>query len=124
MSKKNKSLDDFVENIMTLLVEKKAEKMVVYRPNDQSLTDYIILLTAKNRIHCQSLQAEVNHWCKDIPSFEDIEYFWPLQLSGKAEGGWLVLDLNSIVIHIMIEEIRDFYDLDALFQERSKVVQY
>lgn len=37
------------------------------------------------------------------------------KISGKTSGSWVVLDFFDIVIHIMLQEARNFYKLERLW---------
>jgi ribosome-associated protein len=34
---------------------------------------------------------------------------------GRSEGGWLVLDIGDIVVHLFSPDQRDYYDLEQLW---------
>ena len=38
----------------------------------------------------------------------------PLRIEGYREGKWILLDFGSIVIHIFLEEEREYYNLERL----------
>ncbi len=42
-------------------------------------------------------------------------------VEGKQEGHWVLLDYGDVIIHIFYEPVRDFYDLESLWSEASRV---
>lgn len=36
----------------------------------------------------------------------------------EGEGNWVVLDLNSIVVHVFNPESRSYYDLEGMWQRK------
>jgi ribosome-associated protein len=47
----------------------------------------------------------------------------PLQVEGKANSGWVLIDYGSVMVHIFAPELRAFYDLEDLWQEGRVVVR-
>lgn len=37
------------------------------------------------------------------------------------ESGWLLLDCGSIIVHLMLDELRDFYELEKLWFDAEHV---
>jgi ribosome-associated protein len=44
-----------------------------------------------------------------------------LRKEGYQQGTWVLLDYNSVILHIFHEEERDFYKLERLWQDAKKV---
>lgn len=44
----------------------------------------------------------------------------PLGVEGVTEGLWILLDYNTVVVHIFFQELREFYDLEGLWAEAPK----
>lgn len=108
MSEKNlqnickKSLEDNkAENILVLDIE-----------GISSFADVIIIATANSNRHAKSLADKLVESIK--ANNKNI-----INVEGKVESGWILVDCGGVVINIMKEEIREFYDLEGLWGENT-----
>ena len=44
----------------------------------------------------------------------------PLGVEGLEEGQWVLLDYNTMVVHIFMQPLREFYNLEDLWSEAPK----
>lgn len=114
------AIESIIEQLAQEASSKKANQVISYELSDKSLADCLLVVSAQNSVHARSLQDYLTKTCKDIKK-ENPSSDLPKKpaLSGSSESGWVILDANVIVIHILTEECRDHYQLDALFQRRG-----
>ena len=75
-----------------------------------SWTDYFVIVTDNSSAHWQGLYKQVKEYIKE----NDIE----IHLTNKKTpdgDDWNLIDLGAIVIHLMSEQARQFYDLEKLW---------
>jgi ribosome-associated protein len=97
-----KSLEDNkAENILVLDIE-----------GISSFADVIIIATANSNRHAKSLADKLVESIK--ANNKNI-----INVEGKVESGWILVDCGGVVVNIMKEEIREFYDLEGLWGENT-----
>ena len=97
-----KSLEDNkAENILSLDIE-----------GISSFADVIMIATANSNRHTKSLADKLVESIK--AGNKNV-----LNVEGKVESGWILVDCGGVVVNIMKEDIREFYDLEGLWGENT-----
>ncbi len=99
------------EEIINLLESKKAQDIVLIDISKKvDFADYFIICSAHSTKHTQGLT--------DFITFE-LEKLGikPLGIEGYELGQWIVIDYDTVVVHIFYEPIRKIYALEELWGE-------
>ena len=75
-----------------------------------SWTDYFVIVTVTSSTHWQGLYKQIKEYIKD----NDLEIHVTNRKSPDGDD-WNLIDLGSIVVHLMSESARTFYDLEKLW---------
>lgn len=44
-----------------------------------------------------------------------------LRVQGRDDGGWILLDYGSVVVHVFLKQEREFYDLEGRWSQATVV---
>jgi len=100
-----------VEEIVKLLEDKKAEEIVVLDVRSKvDYTDFFIICSAHSTKHAQGISDYL------ITELEK-KNIRPLSVEGWETGNWIVLDYDTILVHIFFEPIRSLYALEELWSD-------
>ena len=75
-----------------------------------SWTDYFVIVTVNSSAHWQGLYKQVKEYIKE----NDLEIHLTKKKTPDGDD-WNLIDLGAIVIHLMSEQARQFYDLEKLW---------
>jgi len=51
------------------------------------------------------------------------ESVFPLHKEGTPESGWMLVDYNDVIVHILSPQEREYYRLDELWKQATPVVR-
>tara|TARA_Y100001970_G_scaffold248602_1_gene318300 strand:+ start:2363 stop:2728 length:366 start_codon:yes stop_codon:yes gene_type:complete len=120
---KNEILKNVIDDVITILDDKKVEDIRTYHVFETSwMTDYILVATIKNSVHAKSVLTQLEQFFHKLGDNDGV-YNHP-RISGDAQSGWIILDANSVVIHCLDQKNRDFYNIDSLFESQGDVFYF
>ncbi len=79
-----------------------------------SFANYFIICSGSSNRQVQAIASSIEHDLKK-------KRIYPLGIEGFAEGNWILLDYDDIIIHVFYEKIREFYELERLWADAPRV---
>jgi ribosome-associated protein len=97
---------------------KKAEETVVLDVGGVlGITDAFVVTSGRNRRQVLTIAEEVEAQVKAIGGPA------PLRAEGLADAQWVLLDYGDFVVHVFLDEVRRYYDLERLWSD-SPVIEW
>lgn len=109
----NLSTDKLQLLVFQALNDLKAEKInEINVEGVASFTDRMIFASGNSNRHVKSIAQSVLDSAKKAN-------VTPLGFEGEDIGEWVLIDLGDIVVHIMLPDTREFYDIERLWSEQA-----
>ena len=106
---------EIMELAVKALDARKAQKISVLKTENVTvLADYFVICTATSTTHVKSLTDEVEKLLSEAGEP-------PLRREGYRAGSWVLVDFGCVVVHIFLEETREFYGLERLWGDAAPV---
>lgn len=107
---------DLPEAAAAAASDKKAKDIVILDMRGISMvTDHFVICSANSTTQVQAIADNVEEQLKKAGVA-------PLAKEGYREARWILLDYGTCVVHIFVEEDRQFYNLERLWGEAEKRV--
>ncbi len=95
---------------------KKAENIVVLDVRKIStITDYFVIASALSEPHLRAIADEITDRLREDQSLR------PRAVDGTLAAAWLVLDYFDVIVHLMRTDVRQRYDLEALWGDAARL---
>jgi len=97
------------ERVVKLADDIKAERIETLDVRAKtSIADYFIVCSGTSDTHVNSIAGRVEEKMKE-------EGNRTLRSEDGGGSGWVLLDFGDVIFHVMLEEKRQFYDLETLW---------
>ena len=114
-----KTMEEKAREIAKLMEDGKGNDVTLLDISGlNSWTDYFVIVTVTSSAHWQGLYKQIKEYIKD----NDLEIHVTNRKSPDGDD-WNLIDLGAIVVHLMSESARTFYDLEKLWHA-GKVIDF
>lgn len=83
-----------------------------------TFTDYFVICTAGSRRQLDALQSSIREKMK-----QGDERRLAVGIEGDPDSGWILMDYNSVIVHLFDEEMRRYYALEDLWKSARVVAR-
>lgn len=99
-------------------LDKKADKVTIIDVSDMTvIADKFIICSGTNKAKVRAISDHIEEQIKG----KNEEVF---TIDGYNEARWIIIDLGDIFVHIFLEEDREFYNLEHLWNTGENIVIY
>jgi len=102
--------DDLQGLVIDALDDLKGQNILALEVSESSsVTDWMVIASGTSGRHVKSLVDRIIERVK-------ARGVVPLGVEGQATLDWVLVDLGDVVVHVMQQEARTFYDLERLWR--------
>ena len=110
----NHEFNALINIVINALEDIKATDLEVFTVSDITpLFDYVIIATVASGRQSRAATIKIQ---EDVKSLGEKV----LGVEGLRDGGWVLIDIGDVVLHIMQPDIRSFYKLEELWSHNQK----
>ncbi len=97
------------DSVITLLEDNKAMDLVVLDVGHlTTVTEHMIVCTGRSTRHVCAIGEDLRQEIKAMSGEA-------CHVEGLEQGEWVLVDANAVVVHVMVAEMRQFYQLEKLW---------
>jgi len=74
------------------------------------VTDFFVIITAQSNRQMRAIASKLNEVAKEVTGHKG-------RLEGDNHSEWLLMDLDTVVVHVFTPEAREFYNLETLWAD-------
>jgi ribosome-associated protein len=95
---------------------RKAENVIILDMRGVStVADYFVIATGTSEPHLRAISEEITEKLQ-------VEHgLRPRAVDGTLQTHWLVLDYFDVIVHLMRQDVRERFDLEALWGDAPRV---
>ncbi|MBP5406912.1 ribosome silencing factor [bacterium] len=104
-----------LETILRTLSDKKGVNIMAFDVEKKSgYTDVIVFVTGTSTQHNTTMADSL------LRELKNAGFAKPL-IEGETSAKWILVDAGSVIVNIMLEELRDYYSLEDIWNGCSKI---
>jgi ribosome-associated protein len=94
---------------------KAAEMVAIDIRRIASFAEFFLICSGTSTRQVQSIAEEVQERLKSERGSR------PLHVEGLEKSEWVLLDYGDLIVHVFVQESRDFYQLERLWRDADRV---
>ena len=111
-----KKIDPSLDLYIKAILGRKATNVVVlYVADLTSYADVFIICSGRSN---RQVSAIADFIKTDLKKHK----IKPLSVEGAKDGHWVLLDYGHVIIHVFYAPVREFYDLEGLWDDAERIM--
>lgn len=99
-----------------VMIDKKAQDVVLLEISTiVAYADYFLICSGRSITQVKAIVNAIEEYLKS-------KGIAPLHIEGYTEGRWVLLDYDELIVHVFLEEARNFYNLERLWSDVPQTV--
>ena len=96
--------------------ETKATDIIVLDVGEVlAITGYFVVASASNPRLARTVVESIEHAAKDRLDRS------PVRIEGLREQRWILVDYGDVIVHVFVEELREFYEIERLYRDVARL---
>jgi ribosome-associated protein len=96
--------------------DRKGENIVLLAIGEvSSLAEYFVIVTGFSKAQVRAISGMVESSIKEKFGRK------PRNIAGEQDGTWILLDYGDLIVHAMMAQEREYYDLEAFWGHAPKL---
>lgn len=79
------------------------------------ITEYFVITGASNRRLVRAVAEEIEERVREVCGRS------PGRTEGHREQQWVLLDYGDVVVHVFLDEVRQFYEIERLYKDIPRI---
>ena len=79
-----------------------------------SIADYLVICTGRSDRQVQAIAQAIDEHLRQ-------HGHRPIAIEGMKRGQWVLLDYADVIVHVFYKPVREFYDLERLWEHAPRV---
>ena len=103
----------FLDTVLDIIYTQKLQDIMIFKGNNSSSYKNIIISTSNSNTQMNGVVKKITDILKDKST---------LNVEGK-DSSWLLVEVKDILIHILNNESREFYNLEDIYFDCELIYQ-
>ena len=115
MKNKSNGADVLLGSVMKGIFEKKGQNVlkIDLRKLENRISDYFVICHASSGTKVSAICDSVDDTVRKEAGEK------PLHVEGLGNSFWVLLDYGNVIVHVFLEEYRNFYSLESLWADAT-----
>jgi ribosome-associated protein len=104
--------EELVKEIANAAWEKHALNLVAIRVNEiVDYTDYCVVCSGNSDRQVDAIAESIEQYLKQNYAIQTHG------IEGRSSGRWVLLDYVDVIVHVMHQPVRDYYEIERLWSD-------